>query len=134
VPYLSADDILKRDSFKYDELDVPEWGGTLRFRTISGADRDRWAAAYAKAQASDDLTAIVGAQARLISLSSCDAEGKRIFSDEQVSALNEGQSGAVLQRVFTAISALNKIDTGALETEGKDSPAPESSGTDSVSP
>ena len=39
MQYLSADNILNADDFAYAEVDCPEWGGTVRIRSLSGGQR-----------------------------------------------------------------------------------------------
>jgi hypothetical protein len=132
--YVSADDLLKAKTFRYGDMDLGEWGlGILHYRTISGADRERWAAEYSAAQAAEDPNRIVGQMAKLIALSSCDADGKRLLTDAQVMEFNEAQAGDFIQKVFDVIAEHNKVALGAVEREGKDSPAPPASGISSDS-
>ena len=39
--FLTRDDILAADDMAYQNVSVPEWGGSVRVRTLCGADRSR---------------------------------------------------------------------------------------------
>ena len=40
---LSKDDIFKADDLPTKDMDIPEWGGMLTIRTLTGAERDLFA-------------------------------------------------------------------------------------------
>ena len=40
MTYLSRDAILQREDIKTEDVEVPEWGGTVRVRGMSGVERD----------------------------------------------------------------------------------------------
>ena len=40
--FLTADEIFEADDTKYDEVECPEWGGTVRLRSIKGTQRDAY--------------------------------------------------------------------------------------------
>ena len=40
MTYLSRDAILQREDIKTEDVEVPEWGGTVRVRGMSGVQRD----------------------------------------------------------------------------------------------
>ena len=37
----NCEEILNRDDFTFEELEVPEWGGTIRIRSLSGNERTK---------------------------------------------------------------------------------------------
>ena len=44
MTYLSRDAILQREDIKTEDVEVPEWGGTVRVRGMSGVERDAFEA------------------------------------------------------------------------------------------
>ena len=44
MTYLSRDTILQREDIKTEDVEVPEWGGTVRVRGMSGVERDAFEA------------------------------------------------------------------------------------------
>lgn len=107
--YLSAEDILNADDLRPEPVDIPEWGGTVLVRGMSGTDRDRFEASMMN----DNMNgvskdkAMERYRARLAAACLVDAEGKRIFrSDAEVKRLGE-KSGQALTRVVEVASRLS---------------------------
>jgi hypothetical protein len=111
---LTREQILAADDRKSEMVDVPEWGGQVRVRTFSGADRDRVEAFIASHKDGSP----VGFRALLVSLAVCDEAGARLFAPADVDALGE-KSGVAIDRVFTAAAKLNGIlaDSGEKAKE-----------------
>ncbi len=42
--YLKKEDILKANDSYYEDVDVPEWGGSVRIKVMSGSERDAYEA------------------------------------------------------------------------------------------
>ena len=78
---------------------VPEWDCTVHMRTLTAAQRDKFAE-------SCERDKFGNVRARLVSLSMTDETGQRIFSDKEIDALG-GKSGMVLDRLFAVASRLN---------------------------
>jgi len=103
--FLSAQDILSCDDSMAQKINIPEWGGDVYIRTMSGSERDSW---ELHAEAQLDKTNSVNVRAKLASLTLCDEKGKRLFSDNQLAALGK-KSGKALDRVYSASLKLNKV-------------------------
>lgn len=112
---LSREQILSADDRKTEDVQVPEWGGTVRVRALSGAERDAYEAGLVqlRSDGSRRLT-MQNARARLVSLSLCDEQGNRLFSDADVSELGD-KSAAALERVFNVASRLSGLSDGDVE-------------------
>lgn len=104
--YLSADSILSVNDIKMESIDVPEWGGRVCVRSLSGIDRDTWEV-YAQAEF-QKVNKPVNMRAKLASLCLCDSEGNRIFTDAQVNKLAE-KSAKALDRVYEAAISVNAL-------------------------
>lgn len=106
---LGRDDILSADDTRSADVEVPEWGGVVRLRVMTGAARQAFLRAAAK-RADEDA----GLVEALIVACAVDETGRLIFSPDDVAALRE-KSGAALQRVFEVAAELNGLTDAAVE-------------------
>jgi len=98
---LSREAILKADDLPCVDVATPEWGGEVRLRMLTGAQRDAFESSFA-----DEGAKFVNFRARLVALSAVGPDGRRIFSEADVAALGD-KSGAALDRVFRAAQELS---------------------------
>ncbi len=107
--FLSREEILAAQDIETATVAVPEWGGSLRIKTMTGRERDAMEMANFTAQRSTDLASnVANIRARLVARTAVDEAGHRLFSDEDVVALGE-KSGAALDRAFGVANRLNKL-------------------------
>lgn len=98
---LGRDEILAAADRPIVLVDVPEWGGAVFVRSISGAERDAFELSWAA-----DKTNI---RAKLAAVCCCDESGDPLFDHaDDIAALGD-KSGAALDRVFDAATKLNKF-------------------------
>ncbi len=115
---LSRDQILKADDIKEKMVFVPEWGGEVRIKMMSGTERDNFEASiYNSDEKTTDLTNI---RAKLCVAVMVDEKGKRLFSLEDVIALG-AKSAKALDRVYDEATSLNKITAADQEELVKNS-------------
>lgn len=105
---LSKEDILKAEDRKIEIVDVPEWGGQVGIRVMSGAERDRWELDFITKPGNREV------RASLLAFTLCDENGKPLFTEADVKALGE-KSGAVLTRLFVVAKRLSAV--GAEDVE-----------------
>lgn len=108
---LSAEQILAANDTGIESVDVPEWGGSVCIRTMTGTERDSWELYYQSEVKKRDNANV---RAKLCALTICDESGKRLFTDQQVADLAKKNAKA-LDRVFTAATRLNKITEDEIE-------------------
>lgn len=114
---LSREDILSAKDLDLTRVEVPEWGGYVFVRTLTGAERDAFEASVIDPRSRTPKMLMVNVRAKLASLTVCDDTGKRLFTEEDIEALG-GKSASALQRVFdiaTEINALTDKDVKSLE-------------------
>lgn len=105
---------------------IPEWGladGDVYIATLSAADRDdyeKWT--FDKADG-------VNFRARLVARALVDAEGNRIFADEDATALGH-KSAAVVSRLFHLACQANGLLKSDIEELEKNSLGAASNGSD----
>lgn len=105
---LTRDAILRADDLPRELVDVPEWGGEVYVRSLTGAERDRFEASMIEQRGKSQHVNMANIRAKLASLTICDENGARLFGDEDVKAL-AGKSAAALNRVFDAARKLSGL-------------------------
>jgi len=108
---LTADDILNSNDFDIKKINIPEWGGDVYIKTMSGSARDTW---ELYAQSEIEKTSNVNMRAKMCVLTLCDEKGKLLFDDKQVSNLGQ-KSAKALDRVYSKAVELNKITAEEIE-------------------
>lgn len=112
---LSRDQILGAEDRKSEDVPVPEWGGEVRVRALSGAERDEYEAYIVTVTASGQKRVnLKNLRGRLVSLACVDGEGNRLFSDEDALALGD-KSAAALERVFDVARRLSGLSDSDVE-------------------
>jgi len=107
---LTREEILAKTTLRSELVPVPEWGGSVRVRELTGAERDQYEASLVKMQEGGKSTNLTmdNARARLASLSIVDPSGARIFTEADVQRLGQ-LSASALDRVFDVAGRLSKI-------------------------
>ena len=108
---LTKQEILAAVDIKSTDVPVPEWGGTVRVRTMTGLERDAMGTAMIGADGKADMSTY---RVRLVAACIVDDQGNQVFTAEDVTALG-AKSAAALDRVFTAADALNQMGQAAVE-------------------
>lgn len=123
MAYLSKDQILSSDDLGREVVAVPEWGGEILIRALSGAERDQYEESHIQYRAlkggkiAAEPASLINIRARLVSLSAIDESGARLFSDQDVAALGQ-KNAAALDRCFDVarrLSGLTEQDVKDLE-------------------
>lgn len=90
----------------HEDIPVPEWGGKVRVKALSGIERDRYERSILEEKKSGRFkTRLEGARAKLVVAAAIDAKGERLFSQADVEALGR-KSAAALNRVWEAAARL----------------------------
>jgi hypothetical protein len=108
---LSREQILEADDLKIEEMEIPEWGGSIFVRVMTGAERNQFVKDILELEDNDDLAVRI----KLCSIVVVDNLGKKLFTEDDIEALS-GKSSKVLDRVYRKAEVLNCIeDAGVLE-------------------
>lgn len=86
----TASSILQAEDFVFDEVDCPEWGGTVRIRSLSGAQRVQLKKAIDAGRDDIDETLCV--------MSIVDEDGNRVLHRDQIGELSK-KNTAVITRI-----------------------------------
>lgn len=97
---LGKDAILGSKDIQLIEVDVPEWGGTVLVKGLSGEERDAFEASMLKGEGKKQKVDTQNIRAKLCSLAIVNEKGERIFSDlASIAALGK-KSATALSRVY----------------------------------
>lgn len=114
------------------EVDVPEWGGTVLVRGMTGFERDKFEL-FLQRQRETGGAAQFSTRAYVAACTIVDDDGHRIFSDDDVQSLGL-KSAHALDRILDAVLALSGMDSGAIEDAEKNSEGGLNGSGGSVSP
>jgi len=114
--YLTRDQILNMDDMKTQEVDVPEWGGAVVVKMMTGKERDAFEASLSDGGKNPKVK-YDNIRAKLVAMTVIDTDSKKLmFSIGDVEMLG-GKSAAALDRVFTVaqkLCGLSKEDVDEL--------------------
>lgn len=92
---------------------VPEWGGDVHVRAISGAERDAFELAITPPHGKPE-----NIRAHLVVLCACDAEGAPLFTRADLAAVGALEARA-LDRIATVARQVNALGGDEFEDAGK---------------
>ncbi len=119
---LTREQILQAQDIKTESVPVPEWGGEVLVRGMTGQERDAYEATIVRLNGTNPQMNLVNARAKLVARTVVDEQGARLFSDEDVKALAQ-KSAAALQRVYdkaTHLCGLTQQDMDELTKNSED--------------
>lgn len=97
--------ILGAQDLPVEELEVPEWGGWVRVKTLTAAERDAFENDIIQRNGRDVRTNARNIRAKLVAATLVDEEGRPVFTLADVEALGQ-KSAKALDRVFSVASVL----------------------------
>lgn len=110
---LTKNEILNKDDRPTRVVEVPEWGGSIRLKPMTGRERDEFEAEISK-KSKDGKIDIRGLRAFLICLTAVDEEGNLLFTREEADVLNQ-KSASVLTKLFEIVQEMNGIGEKAVK-------------------
>lgn len=117
---LSKAQILAANDIATEDVSVPEWGGEVRIRGLSGIERDKYEKSLVRQRNGQMEQVIDFATARLVAWCAVDEDNSRLFrGEDEVKELAQ-KSSAALQRCFNVaarLSGLTEQDIAEM-TEG----------------
>jgi len=104
---------------------VPEWGGDVLARGLTGAERDAFEGDIITQNGKDVSLNTTNMRAKLVARSVIDETGKRLFSDDDIQMLGT-KSAVALQRIFDVaqrLSGMSEKDVQELSEALKNAPS-----------
>ena len=117
---LSKADILGCSDLRFETVAVPEWGGSVRVRTLSGAERDAFEATLMKTLNGKRVPDMDNLRAKLLAATGVDEEDKPIFGVHDLVALGR-KSAVAIDRIFAVAQRLNAMAPESVEESIKNS-------------
>lgn len=115
--YLTRQEILDKDDLLEDDVQVPEWGGVVRVRGLSGRQRDKYEASLLD---SKNRVKVLDARAKLAQLSIIDRKtGQLLFGEDDIKALSLKSARALARVVDMAQKLAGLTDEDLEELEGE---------------
>ena len=114
--------ILAADDRPTEEVEVPEWGGSVLVRGMTGKDRDEYFAQQTIQHGRQTIQDITNASAKIVARCLVDPQSpeERMFTDAEVEELGR-RSSAALERVGKVAARLSGLTEEDIEELGKDS-------------
>ncbi|MBQ4514389.1 MAG: hypothetical protein II969_15450 [Anaerolineaceae bacterium] len=110
--YLTAETILNAEDFRYEDVECPEWGGTVRVRSLSGGQRSV-ITQRVQDKATEDLEEL------LVVMGCVDETGNRIFTNKDIDKLKK-KSNTPISRISKKIMELSGIgNAGEMVEDAK---------------
>lgn len=105
---LTRDAILQAQDLPRELVTVPEWGGEVYVRALTGAERDAFEQSIVEQKGKSTKMNLQNMRAKLVALTVVDEEGKRVFSDADAKLLGQ-KSALALNRVFEVAQKLSGL-------------------------
>lgn len=115
---ISKSRIVSANDTKLTTVNVPEWGGEVCLKTLTGAERDAFEESYSGEK-------MKNFRCRFLVLTLCDENGERMFADNEADVVGK-KSSLVINRLFEKAWQLNAFSEAAVDALGKDSPSDQS--------
>lgn len=114
--FLTRDQIRTLDDRQYEDVDVPEWGGQVKVRSLTGRERDAFERTLINEKKNGQRESnLENFRARLAILAVVDADTKELmFTDRDAKWLGDKSAGA-LQRIVEVANRLSGLTPEDVE-------------------
>lgn len=118
---LTKEQILQSEDRESVDVEIKEWGGTVRLAVMSGTARDAYESSLIDLKEDGTATRnLENIRAKLVAASIVDEEGKTVFTADSIVALGN-KNGAVLDRLYEVANQLNTVTQDKVEDLAKNS-------------
>ena len=114
---LNKKQILEANDIEIKVVNIPEWGGKVNVKALTGTERDKFEASIVSVRGKSQHVNMQNIRAKLCSLCIVDENGERLFSDAEIGQLGK-KSAKPLDRIFdiaSEMSGITKKDVEALK-------------------
>jgi hypothetical protein len=111
IKILSAQDILEMDDVRTVDVDVPEWGGVVRLRSLTAEEMTEFVDQSGRDKGESTV--------KLLVLCSIDESGQRLFTSSHMALLKKKNLRAFM-RVQTEALKLNGLDEESQKARKND--------------
>ena len=115
--YLTRTAILAIQDYETAEVEMPEWGGTVRVRGLTAAEVDKLGFSLATPEGDLDATLASGFRVKAVAWAVIDEEGNNLFTEADVAELGK-KSHRAIDRLVDVIMELSNIGGEEEDEEG----------------
>jgi hypothetical protein len=108
---LTREQIISTQDLKSEDVPVPEWGGTVRVRSMTGAERDKLGRALIGTDKKPDMSRY---RTQLLAICMVGEDGVALFGLDEIDALGQ-KSSVALERAYSVAEKLNNSGADAVE-------------------
>jgi len=119
--FLTRDQILESKDFYLSEVECPEWGGTVRVRSLSAAEFNTMGFGTLDKGGNVDARLSRDMMTKIASWGIIDADGNRVFSNKDVKVLG-GKNYAPVNRVAEKILDMTYQNDEESEEDEEETP------------
>ena len=118
---LTKKQILEADDLPFEIVEVKEWGGSVKIRTMTGTERDSFESSLlGEGGKKEKQKMMLDIRAKFASLVIVDEEGNRLFSAKDIKDLGK-KSASCLDKILTVGQKLNGLTSEDIDELGNDS-------------
>lgn len=112
IVVLGRDQILNADDITRELVEVPEWGGAVWIKSMTGRERDAFEESLVVRKGAKITNSLQQFRAKLVAMTAVDDEGKRLFTAADVEALGRKNAAALSRcsEVATRLSSISRED------------------------
>ena len=118
---LTRDAILSAEDLHVEIVSVPEWGGDVTVRELTGSERDAYESSIVKTNGASVTVDARDMRAKLVAMSCIDEGGELLFTMKDVAALTK-KSARALDRIVDVAKRISGIGDDAVKAAGKGLP------------
>lgn len=111
---LTRDAILGATDIETRSVEVPEWGGYVLVRGLTGRERDSFEQSLIETKGRNQKANLTNLRGKLVQLSVVNDAGAKVFSREDVDALSK-KSTKALQRIVDVAQELSGLSEDDVE-------------------
>jgi hypothetical protein len=112
---LGRDDIKKaQEVLVIERVEMPEWGGHIHIKGISGVERDAYESSMLKGTGRKQKLVTDNVRAKLVALAACDEHGAPLFDPKDADWLGK-KGAAALARAYQVAARLGGITDEDIE-------------------
>lgn len=112
MTYLSRDEILAADDLRAEDVKVPEWGGVVRVRELTGTELDAYQASMMSLRDGETIPEMGNMRAKLVTRTIVGDDGEPMFTELDIGRLGQ-KSGVALQRVYEVAARLSGLSAAS---------------------
>ena len=108
---LTAEDILATEDIETVDVNVPEWGGTVRLRSLSGLEAERFVESFPPGERQ------TASAVNIVALCAIKEDGTPLFTKEQVEDLKKKSLRAILRLQKETLRINGLSEEGVKDTK-----------------